>query len=147
MARFSPARGAASYAPSMDAIRGISHVSLSVRDLDRSLDFYKGVLDLPLLAEPFIGSAFAGREALVLAGKVAVCLQEHAANDGSVFDPVRTGLDHLAFHLPSIEALEAWITRLDELGITHSGAKEVMFGTMIELRDPDGVQIELFARD
>jgi glyoxylase I family protein len=131
----------------MDAIRGISHLSLSVRDLDASLDFYRRVLDLPVLSEPFVGSAFQGREALLLAGRVAVCLQEHAANDGAGFDPARTGLDHLAFHLPSLEALETWIRRLDDLGVDHSEPKRVMFGTMIDFRDPDGIQVELFVRD
>jgi glyoxylase I family protein len=129
----------------VEPIRGVSHVSLSVRDLDRSLAFYTGVLDLPVLVEPFTGSAFEGREALVLAGRVAICLQEHVGNDGSEFDPTRTGLDHLALHLPSRDALDEWRAHLMSEGIDASGPRKVMFGWIVELRDPDGLQLELFA--
>jgi len=128
------------------AIKGVSHLSLSVTDLDRSLAFYRDVLGLPILAEPYDGVAFAGREAMVLAGRVAVCLQEHARSDGSRFEPTRTGLDHLAFHVSDRSALEVWVDRLDAAGIEHSGIIDDVgtWGRMIELRDPDGVQLELF---
>lgn len=127
-------------------IAGISHVSLSVRDLDASLAFYRDGLGLATLTEPFEGVVFEGREAMLLAGRIALCLQEHAANQGEDFDPTRTGLDHLAFHLRSVEELERWDQRLTELGIDHSPVKPAgRFGSMIELRDPDGVQLELFA--
>lgn len=130
----------------MDEIRGVSHINLSVRDLDASLSFYRDALGLVLLLGPFDGAAFAGREALVMAGQVAIGLQEHRGNDGSEFSPVRTGLDHLAFHVSSTTDLEAWMARLDSQGIDHSDIKPVAFGSMIEFRDPDGIQLEIFAR-
>lgn len=129
----------------MGAIRGLSHVSLSVRDLDRSLAFYTEALSLPILTPPFEGVAFEGREALVLAGRIAICLQEHAANEGEPFDPTRTGLDHLAFHLGSYEELEEWRERLRERGVAASPLTKVSFGWIVEIRDPDDVQLELFA--
>ena len=126
-------------------IKGLSHISLSVADLDRSLSFYRDVLGLEVFVEPFDGTAFDGREALLLAGRVVVNLQAHAANDGSRFDPTRTGLDHLAFHVSNRAALEAWAARLDAYGIGHSEVKEGGgLGWMIEFRDPDGVQLEVF---
>lgn len=131
----------------MQEIRGVSHVSLSVRDLDRSLTFYSEILGLPVLVPPFTGSAFEGREALVLAGRVAVCLQEHAANDQSPFDPVRTGLDHLALHVSAVGDLDEWRRRLVTSGVETSEPKQVQFGWIIEFRDPDGMQLELFAPD
>lgn len=130
----------------MSEIRGVSHLNLSVRNLDESLAFYRDVLGLPVLIEPFSGKAFAGREVMMLAGQVAIGLQEHEANQGSSFDPTRTGLDHLAFHVSSIEALGEWTKRLDDAGIAHSIIRPIAFGSMIEFRDPDGVQLEIFAR-
>ena len=126
-------------------IKGVSHVSLSVTDLDRSLSFYRDVLGLEVFVDPFDGTVFDGREALLLAGRVVVNLQSHAASDRSWFDPTRTGLDHLAFHVSNRDALETWAARLDAHGVAHSEVKEGGgFGWMIEFRDPDGVQLELY---
>jgi glyoxylase I family protein len=128
-------------------IRGVSHLSLSVRDLDASLAFYRDVLGLQILMEPFDATAFSGREALMLAGRVAIGLQEHAGNDRSAFDPVRTGLDHLAFHVSERHHLDEWMARLGAAGIDHSDVRSVAFGSIVEFRDPDGIQLEVFAPD
>ncbi|MBW3619960.1 MAG: VOC family protein [Actinobacteria bacterium] len=56
-------------------------------------------------------------------------------------------VDHLAFHVRDRDALEHWVAHLDEAGVAHSGIVDVGgWGWMIELRDPDGIQLELFAR-
>jgi glyoxylase I family protein len=127
-------------------IRGVSHISLSVADLDRSLDFYRDVLGLSVFMEPFDAVAFDGREAMLLAGRLVIVLQAHRSHDGERFDPTRTGLDHLAFHVADRDELDSWATKLDRLGVAHSQTKDAGgLGWMIELRDPDGVQLELFA--
>ena len=41
----------------------------------------------------------------------------------------------------------AWAQHLDELGITHSGVQEERGGPLIVLRDPDNIQLELWAFD
>lgn len=129
-----------------EPIAGVSHVSLSVRDLDVSLEFYRDVLGLEVFVEPFDGTAFDGREAMLRAGRVVICLQAHRANDGATFTPTRTGLDHLAFHLSTRQQLEQWDRHLSDLDVAHSQIKPAgRFGFMIELRDPDNTQIELFA--
>lgn len=127
-------------------IRGVSHLSLSVADLDRSLGFYRDVLGLSVFVEPFDATAFDGREAMLLAGRVVIVLQAHRSNGGERFDPTRTGLDHLAFHVAKRSDLATWASRLDRHGVAHSETKDAGgLGWMIELRDPDGVQLELFA--
>ena len=127
-----------------ESIRGFTHVSLSVSDLDRSRRFYHEVLGLPVLADTFEGTAFAGREVMVSVGRSGLCLQEHRSIAGSMFEPSRTGLDHLAFAVSSLEELEGWAQRLMVAGVPHSGVKPLPgFGYVIELRDPDGIQLEL----
>lgn len=119
---------------------------LSVRDLDISWGFYRDVLGLEVFVEPFEATAFDGRETMLRAGRVVICLQAHRANDGSTFAPTRTGLDHLAFHLSTRRQLEEWDRHLDDLDVAHSPIKPAArFGSMIELRDPNNTQIELFA--
>lgn len=128
------------------AIRGFTHISLSVRDLDSSLHFYRDVLGLPILAAPYDGEVFEGREAMLLAGRTALCLQCHTANTGAKFDPRQSGLDHIALAVASFEELEAFAQHLTAEGIDHSGVKALPgFGDFIELRDPDGVLVELHA--
>ena len=125
-------------------IRGITHVSLSVSDLDRSFDFYHRVLGLPVLVPPFEGEVFEGHQVMLTMGRMALCLQAHTFNEGEGFDPSRTGLDHLAFFVGSSEDLERWAMKLDREGLEHSEIKPAgAFGSMIELRDPDGIQLEL----
>ncbi len=127
-------------------LQGVSHVSLSVSDLHRSLEFYRDVLKLPLLQKPFQATKFKGEEAMCAIGQTALVLQCHSDHEGGAFDPRRTGLDHLAFHVASHEALEEWETLLDESACSHSGITKVEgWGWMIEFRDPDGIQLELFA--
>jgi catechol 2,3-dioxygenase-like lactoylglutathione lyase family enzyme len=127
-------------------IKGFTHVSLSVSDLEASLQFYRDVLGMRVLAEPYEGEVFAGREAMVLAGRAALCLQCHAANQRAQFDPRVTGLDHIALAVSSREDLESFAAHLTLQGIEHSGVKPLPgFGDFIELRDPDGILVELHA--
>jgi glyoxylase I family protein len=100
-----------------------------------------------VLVDTFEGSAFDGTEALLLAGRVALNLQSHRRSDGSEFDPRRTGLDHLAFHVSGRSSLDTWVRRLRQSGVSCSDVKKVQFGWIVEFRDPDGIQLELFARD
>ena len=126
------------------SLRGFTHVSLSVSDLDRSRHFDHEVLGLPLLADTYEGTVFDGRELMLLVGRTALCLQQHRSNPGEPFEPSRTGLDHLSFGVPSIEDLRTWAERLSSANVQHSGIKPLPgFGDFIELCDPDGIQLEL----
>jgi catechol-2,3-dioxygenase len=52
-------------------------------------------------------------------------------------------LDHIAMHVPSLEALEAWRTDLAARGIVTE-IEHAAVGSSITLHDPDGREIELF---
>jgi len=126
------------------AIRGFTHVSLSVADLGASLGFYRDVLGLKVLAEPYEGVVFDGTEAMLLAGRTALCLQCHTHRRDSGFDPTQVGLDHIALAVSSVDELQDFARHLDAEGIANSGVKPLPgFGHFIELRDPDGILVEL----
>jgi glyoxylase I family protein len=125
-------------------VTGFTHVSLSVSDLGRSLAFYRDTLGLGVLAEPYEGTAFDGTEAMLVAGRTALCLQCHRANSGDGFDPRRTGLDHIALRVGNLDDLHAFAEHLDRAGVAHSGVKPLTtYGHFIELHDPDGILVEL----
>lgn len=70
-------------------------------------------------------------------------LVEHRSA-GERFSPRNLGLDHLAFKVASDEELHQWPRRLDERGVSHSGAVETPFGGMLNFEDPDGIALALF---
>ncbi len=125
-------------------ITGVSHVDISVTDLAASKRWYGELLgmvelfggrndergyDVQYLMEPNSG--------------VVMGFEQHDANPGEPFDEVRVGLDHLSWSVESREELDAWLARLDERGIQHSGITEEPMWDVLVFRDPDNVQLEL----
>ena len=74
-------------------------------------------------------------------------LDHHPSNGGEGFDPTRTGLDHVCFHVASLDELQAWPAHLEAEGIENSGvyAMENMPISLVTFHDPDGIQLELVA--
>ena len=55
------------------------------------------------------------------------------------------GLDHLALAVPDGASLHAWAAHLTEVGIDHAGVVLEGGHPSLQLRDPDGIAIELVA--
>jgi glyoxylase I family protein len=125
------------------------HYGVSVTDLGRSLDFYCDILGAIVVLPPHPVEEFSFRRAVIwLGGSMGIDLNEHAMNSGEAFDPARTGLDHLAFSVSSYDTLVAWVDYLDTKRVARSPIRNVEgVGEAIDLRDPDGIQIELWHRD
>ena len=138
-------------------LRGVHHFGLSVRDLDLSISFYCDVLGAALTRPPYGGDspAFSGRMAIVALSTTGLDLFEHADSTRELFDPARTGLDHLGFAAESMKELQDWAQWLDECSIPHSGVREIVpgdtgsvpIGAMLDFRDPDGIQLEFLYVD
>jgi catechol-2,3-dioxygenase len=54
-------------------------------------------------------------------------------------------LDHLAFAVPDGDTLRLWADHLTEVGIEHPGVILELGKPSLQLRDPDGIAIELVA--
>jgi glyoxylase I family protein len=132
----------------------IHHLRLTVTDLDRSRQFYTGLLgfevavespppDDPAAAEAF-KVLFGG--VVMIRGSLLMGLRPMAAS-GDRFDPDRVGLDHLSFDVASRADLEDAIRLFDEHGVAHGEITTLPgFGIdVLPFADPDGVQLELTA--
>ena len=120
----------------------ITHVALTVRDLDISVPWYRAVTGTePVLDEdtgPFRHVVFALGDTL---------LGLHAFPDpvaDVAFSPRRPGLDHVAFGCADPDELKKWATRFDDLGIEHGEVVDAHYGHGLAFTDPDGLALEVF---
>jgi catechol 2,3-dioxygenase-like lactoylglutathione lyase family enzyme len=126
------------------AVEGIGHISLTVTDVDRSVEWYGRVLGLTKMMD----ETHEGGYAVVVATpdfRLLVGLHHHDANEGEPFGETKTGLDHVSFNVPSRADLEAWVARFDELRVEHGGIEEEAYGALVAFRDPDNIQLELIS--
>jgi glyoxylase I family protein len=130
------------------ALTAIDHVGLTVTDVAASTAWYQRALQLERkFDEPHRGSQQGGY-AVVLGTpdmSLTVGLDHHPANRGEGFDPTRTGLDHVCFHVASLAELHAWAAHLDREGVPNSGVYPMagMPVSLLTFCDPDGIQLEL----
>jgi glyoxylase I family protein len=123
-------------------ITGLSHVQLLVSDIAASARWYRTVLGLvPYAESPDIGYvALKHREA-----RLVVVLTQGPSPSCRVTGPAGEVLDHLAFAASDGASLTHWAEHLSEQGIDHAGVVLENGHPSLQLRDPDGVAIELVA--
>jgi glyoxylase I family protein len=133
------------------AVSGFHHFAATVCDIDASADWYERVFGMGRLSMtfPHRGAEQAGYAVLLIEPRsgIAIGLHHHDDNAGEPFRENRTGLDHMAFAVPSHAELDAWVSWLDALGIENSGVVDVtapMPYSVVVFRDPDNIQLELF---
>lgn len=128
-------------------VTGLSHVQLLVSDVGSSAEWYTLALGL----EPYAGSIEIGYVALRHRGsKVVIVLStrpapggDPIAEDDQVIAPISETMDHLAFAVSDETALRAWADHLSASGLDHPGIVLENGNPSLQLRDPDGIAIEL----
>jgi catechol 2,3-dioxygenase-like lactoylglutathione lyase family enzyme len=115
-------------------IHGMNHFTVIAEDLERTLEFYVGVLGLERGHRPDLG--FAG--AWLYAGGTPIL---HVYADRPV-PPGRSGvIDHMAFSARGLREVKA---RFDERGLKYDLRQQKGSGTwQLFSLDPNGAKVEL----
>jgi glyoxylase I family protein len=136
------------------SIGGIHHLRLTVTDVQRSREFYTGLLGFDVAAEsPPPDDPSAAEVYKILFGGIVMARGDllmglrPVAPKGDRFDEDRVGLDHLSFSVPDRASLERAVALLEERGVPHGEITALpSFGiSVLSFRDPDNIQIELTA--
>ncbi|MDF2748989.1 MAG: glyoxalase/Bleomycin resistance protein/Dioxygenase superfamily [Gaiellaceae bacterium] len=124
----------------IDPRTDIGHVHLKVSDLERSLEFYCGVLGFELQQRLGDGAAF------VSAGGYHhhIGLNTWESLGGPQPPPGTTGLYHVAIRYPDRATLGDALRRLVAARVPLQGASDHGVSEAIYLADPDGNGIELY---
>lgn len=131
---------------------GVHHFSVTVRDVEASVEWYQKVFGLQRVPVtfPHHEREETGYAVLLIEPKsgFAIGLHHNTGNQGESFDECRTGLDHIGFNVSDRAEMDRWAEHLTSIGVDHSGVRDVTepmsFSTLV-LRDPDNIQLELFA--
>ncbi len=123
-------------------LRGIDHVAINVRDLARALDFYTGLLGLPVTqrepSKPGIEYFLDCGESLVGLIQARNDAPEHLLQEGGA------GGNHLSFRVPARE-FDAVLTALETAGVPIRFAKRRARSWSLYFSDPDGNKLEITA--
>ena len=132
----------------------LSHVALTVTDVDASIPFYEGVFGIGFVMdvphEGGVGKLLANPDM-----SLVLVLHRHDTNDGALFTETKAGLDHIGFAVATRDDLVAWQEHLEAQGVvradtadkplTQSPITDAPYGSVLVFRDPDNIQLELFS--
>lgn len=119
----------------------LGHVVLYVRDLQRSLTFYRDLLGLQTL-----GETFNGRACMLTSGRTHHELLLLEVGDAPA-PPMghRLGLYHIGWCIgDNDDQLRDAIKELEAAGVPIEGMSDHWVSHSLYLRDPDGNEVELY---
>lgn len=118
---------------------GITHITLTVADIERSRNFYSKLFEIELED---------GKDYFSLqdAGLSVFFTKWPKTKTDDEFDENRVGLDHVAFGVGSMEELKKAEKRLKELRAKTVGIETCQYSGLpyICFRDPDNIQVEFY---
>jgi catechol 2,3-dioxygenase-like lactoylglutathione lyase family enzyme len=121
--------------------RGVHHVALISSDVERTVEFYQGVLEFPL-TEMFENRDYGGSTHFFfdLGNGNALAFFDLPGLDVSAYAEVLGGLHHLAISV----APDRWAhlrSKLDGAGVEYAHVDD----SSLYFRDPDGARVELIS--
>jgi catechol 2,3-dioxygenase len=119
----------------------LGHVVFYVRDLQKSLQFYRDIVGLEVQ-----GRIFGDRAALLSGGRTHhELLLIQVGEAAGPLEGRRIGLYHVGWKIgEGLDALQRARVRIAELGYGIDGASDHTVSQSLYLRDPDGNEVELF---
>lgn len=115
----------------------IHHVSLNVKDLDRSIEFYRDTLGFELLSEPEVYANCRLAWFRLGAGQQLHLIQNIEGGEALAIDTRR---NHVAMTVPDIGVARAFISGLGGPTVNYEGNNT--FAGQAYIVDPDGHVIE-----
>jgi glyoxylase I family protein len=126
---------------------GVDHLDLVVSDLDRSLEFYRALLE-PLgyfRASEIAGER--GERVVYLGGSGIVPVSLRQAQTPGPYDRYRIGIHHIAFEAPSREVVDERLRWVHGQGVEiENDPKEYDYRPGYYagfFYDPDGIKVEI----
>jgi glyoxylase I family protein len=139
------------HSPKAQPVVGLHHAAYRCRDAEETRHFYEDILGLPLVHviqadnvpstgdnTPFLHLFFELTD--------GSCIAFFDLGDGTASQPspnTPAWVNHIAFKVPSTEALDAMKRRLEANGIKVLGVTDHDFVHSIYFFDPNGVRLEL----
>lgn len=119
----------------------IDHILLTVKDIKKTSGFYSKIF-----GEPFYED---GDSVVWRFGDTKLFFGHPFKElDNNIFDRNRVGLNHVAWGVRTIDELEEWRKRLDDVGIVNSGTIKDKYQNReyVWFDDPDGIRQEFYLR-
>ena len=137
-------------APSAPPVLGLHHTAYRCRDAEETRRFYEDILGLPLVhvvKESHVPSTGENTPFAHLFFQLAdgSCIAFFDLGDDIAAEPspnTPAWVQHIAFRVPSVDALAAMKSRLEANGIKVIGVTDHGFVNSIYFFDPNGVRLE-----
>jgi glyoxylase I family protein len=125
----------------MPTFEGLSHLSLSVSDRDRSVTWYTEVLGFAVLVADMDAEHWK-RSVCTHPSGIMLSLTEHLVS--KPFDFTNAGVDHVSFAVADRQELERWQSELAGRSVVYSPIVDMPTAWVLSFKDPDGIPLEFF---
>ncbi len=128
----------------MNLVSGIHHVAVVTEDIDRFINFYTDVFEMPVI---FKETTSAFRHALLRAGPQSVLhaaeMPDNVHSSGLPDMFGRGHIDHLTLNVPTESAFQIIRRKLIDRGVSDGVISDLGPVLNLSFSDPDGMHIEV----